>query len=174
MVRDKLLHALTVALIAASITTSCCTKKYCAESSNAFNDIHISVSGLTPLQIDSLHQNYGWSGFSLTRDSVYLNEFNLQTGQLLSSTILSSPDTSIGSAFVTSPQLTFYINQRFFTITRHGVADTIGNINYNSQPVEYNCNNCPGEHDYKNTITNFTYTYQGRAYTSADTVFIPF
>jgi hypothetical protein len=173
MATRELLHALTAAIIAASVTSSCCTKKECAESANVFNEIHVAFSGLSQLQLDSLNHSFRWSGFTLTRDSVYLNEFNQQTGQMISSSILSAPDTGIGSGYVT-PQLAFYINQRFFTISRHGVADTIGNISYTSNPMEYNCNNCPGEHDYKNTITNFSYTYQGKTYTSADTVYIPF
>ena len=171
--RHRLISLLAVALIAVSVTSSCCTKKECAQSANTFNEIRIAFSGITQQQYDSLNHYFGWQGFTLTRDSVYLNEYNLQTGQLLSSTLLSSPDTAIGSAYIT-PQLSFYMNQRFFTITRPGSIDTIGNITYTSNPVEYNCNNCPGEHDYKNTITNFTYTYHGRTLTARDTVLIPF
>jgi hypothetical protein len=172
MKRHILIRISAIAMIAISITTSCCTKKECAQSVNTFNEIRI-VFPLTQLQLDSFYHNFGWQGFTLTRDSVYINEYNLQTGQLLSSTLLSSPDTSIGSGYVT-PQLSFYLNQRFFTISRPGSIDTIGNISYTSNPVEYNCNNCPGEHDYKNTITNFAYTYKGKTCTAADTVLIPF
>ena len=174
MARYPLIPILVVILIPVSVLSSCCTKKECAQSANTFNKIHIAFTGFTQLQYDSLNHNYGWQGFTLTRDSVYLKEYNLQTGQLLSITLLSAPDTSIGSGYVTSPQLLFYLNQRFFTISRPGETDTIGNISYTSKPVEYNCNNCPGEHDYSNIITNFTYTYRGRTLTAADTVLIPF
>ena len=150
------------------VFTKCCCKKQCNKGGLLINEeIHIAFSGFaTDLSKDSVYSGL----IDLGKDSVFLKEYDLSSGQLLQTTLLTQLYLDLGQQYVAVND-SLYLNQRFFIVTRPGETDTINNISYQIGRYEY-CNNCPGQHDYAPTVTNFTYSYKDVKHSYSDTIYI--
>ena len=146
--------------------SSCCCKKGCVVNGLFINeDINIAFSGFTDRGYDSIYSGQ----INLGNDSVFLKEYDLTSGQLLKSTLVTSPYLELGQAYVLKDS--FYLNKRYFIITRPGETDTINNIAYQIELQPY-CNNCIGDHNYAPRVANFTYNYIGHQHAYSDTIFL--
>ena len=149
------------------VFTKCCCKKECGNGRLLINeDIHIAYSGFTDLGKDSVYSGL----IDLGKDSVFLKEYDLSSRQLVKTTLLTGLYLDLGQQYVALND-SFYLNQRFFILTRPGETDTINNINYQIGRYEY-CSNCLGQHDYAPNVINFTYGYKGVKHSYSDTIYI--
>ena len=150
------------------VFTKCCCKKQCGRGGLLINEeVHIAYSGFpTDLSKDSVYSGL----VDLGKDSVFLKEYELTSKQLLHTTLLTGLYLDLGQQYVATND-SFYLNQRFFILSRPGETDTINNIFYQMSRYEY-CSNCPGQHDYAPTIASMTYSYRGQTHSYKDTIYI--
>ena len=147
------LRVTLLSLCMAIMLAGCCTKKFCL--GQTYETVYLIFQGYTPNQLDS----------------VYLQEYDKNSGQLVQSL------SAIRGEFALGPQYaykdSFFLNQRYFGITSPWRNDTLNNITYQQGTKTINCNNCPGDRDVIYTLANFSFNYKGVTYNNGrDSVFV--
>ncbi|MBS1596434.1 MAG: hypothetical protein JST90_19135 [Bacteroidetes bacterium] len=141
----------------AVILFSCCTKKFC--TGEYYKDIRIAFQG--------------YSGTEL--EQITITEYDKASGQAIGPARVSHIGVQSGSPLLLGNAYTygrdsFYLDQRYFIISRPNGSDTIKDISYQTVHHTINCNNCFGQRDMITDISNFSYTCRGRVYHESDTL----
>ncbi len=141
----------------ATVLFSCCTKKLC--TGEYYQNIKIAFQGYSSAELAQVTITEYDQRSDQALGPARIDHIGAQSDSLL----------LLGAAY-TSNRDSFYLDQRYFIISRPDGSDTIKDISYQTVHHTINCNNCFGQRDMITDINNFSYTCRGRVYHESDTL----